>query len=379
MRIAVNTRLLLKDRLDGIGWFNYETLRRICRSHPEHEFIFLFDRPWHPDFIFEKNVKAVVIGPPSRHPFLWFLWFEFSVPRALRKYKADLFLSPDGYISLRSKCPSLTVIHDINFFHRPKDLPLLSRWYYNFFFPLFARKAKRIGTVSEFSKQDIATSYHIPPEKIDVMYNGANELYVPTDLNSRKIFRGIISDGKPYFIFIGTLHPRKNLANLLRAFESFRNASGKEFILLIVGARFFLTSELEKVHKSMKFKKDVIFTGRLGARELANALAAAEALVFVPFYEGFGIPLIEAMNCDIPVIASNVTSLPEVAGDAAIYVNPSDVGDIAAAMKRIVFEPGLREDLISKGRIRRLRYSWDKTAKELWEMIEKVLTNQTVP
>jgi glycosyltransferase involved in cell wall biosynthesis len=373
MRIAVNTRLLLKDKLDGIGWFTYETLRRICRLHPEHEFIFLFDRPWHPDFIFEKNVVPVVIGPPSRHPFLWFLWFEFSVPRALKKYKADLFLSPDGYLSLLTQCPSLAVIHDINFFHRPQDLPLLSRWYYNFFFPRFARKASRIGTVSEFSKNDISTSYHISPEKIDVMYNGANELYQPTSLQSQISCRELITEGKPFFIFIGTLHPRKNLANLLRAFEIFRKSSEKEFKLVIVGARFFLTAELERVYNSMKYKDDVIFSGRLGATELATTLAAAEALVFVPHYEGFGIPMIEAMYCDVPVIASNVTSLPEVAGDAALFADPTSVDDIAVAMKRIAFEPGLREDLIAKGRIRRKRYSWDNTAGELYGMVEKVV------
>ncbi len=373
MRIAVNTRLLLKDKLDGIGWFSYETLRRICKQHPEHEFIFLFDRPWHPDFIFSENITPVIIGPPSRHPFLWFIWFEYSVPRMLKKYKADLFLSPDGYLSLRSPCPSIPVIHDINFFHRPKDLPLLSRWYYNFFFPRYAKKAARLGTVSGFSKNDIAASYHISPEKIDVMHNGANELYKPVDALRQKRCRDLISGGKPYFIFIGTLHPRKNLANLLRAFDLFSSASARQFKLVIVGARFFLTDELDRVYQAMKCKEDVIFSGRLGPEELVDALAAAEALTFVPYFEGFGIPIIEAMNCDVPVIASNVTSLPEVAGDAAIYVNPSDVEDIAAAMKRVVFEPGLRDELIARGRQRRNLFSWDKTAGELWKTIEKVI------
>jgi len=371
MRIAVNTRLLLKDKLDGIGWFTFETLRRICNQHPEHEFIFLFDRQWDPEFIFEKNVIPVKTGPPARHPFLWFIWFEFSVPRILKKYKADLFLSPDGYLSLRTNCPSICVIHDINFFHRPKDLPLLNRWYYNFFFPLFAKKAIRIGTVSEFSKQDISESYGISPEKIDVMHNGANELYQPNDTVVKKRTRELVTGGVPYFIFIGTLHPRKNLANLLRAFDSFRKSSPKEFKLVVVGARYFLTAELDNVYKSMKFRNDVIFSGRLSSQELADALAASEALVFVPHYEGFGIPLIEAMNCDVPVVASNVTSLPEVAGDAAIYVDPTDIEDIAAAMKRIVFEPGLRDDLIAKGRLRKTIFSWDKTALELWKMIER--------
>jgi len=371
MRIAVNTRLLIKDKLDGIGWFTYETLKRICSLHPEHDFIFLFDRPWDPEFIFEINVYPVVIGPPARHPFLWFIWFEFSVPRALKKHKADLFLSPDGYLSLRTRVPSISIIHDINFFHRPKDLPLLSRWYYNYFFPKFAGKARRIGTVSEFSKKDIVKSYGISPGKIDVMHNGANEIYKPGNNLEQRHCWDLISGSKPYFIFIGTIHPRKNLSNLLLAFDLFRKASAKEFKLVIVGAKFFLNSDLEKIYDKMQFRNDVIFAGRLGPIELASTLASAEALTFVPHFEGFGIPVIEAMYCDIPVIASNVTSLPEVAGDAALFVDPNDIEDIALAMKRIVFEPGLKEELIEKGRIQRTKYSWDKTAEKLWEMIEK--------
>src|SRR5512139_2040469 len=100
MRIAVNTRLLIKDKLEGIGWFTYETLKRITRKHPEHEFIFLFDRPFDKEFIFAQNIIPVIITPEARHPILWYLWFEYSVPRALKKYKADIFLSPDGYLSL---------------------------------------------------------------------------------------------------------------------------------------------------------------------------------------------------------------------------------------------------------------------------------------
>jgi len=296
MRIAVNTRLLITGKLDGMGWFSYETLRRICRLHPEHEFIFIFDRPWNPEFIFEKNVFPVIVRPAARHPFLWFFWFEFAIPRALKKYKADLFVSPDGFLSLRTACPSVCVIHDINFFHRPQDLPVLSRWYYNFFFPRYAKKAKRIGTVSGFSKKDISTSYGISPNKIDVMHNGAHEMYKPTNQESQKRYREMTSEGKPYFIFIGNLHPRKNLANILKAFDLFSKESQKGFKLVVVGARSFLNSEIDSVFKSMEFRNDVIFKGRLEPDELSVVLAASEALVFVPHYEGFGIPLIEAMN-----------------------------------------------------------------------------------
>src|SRR6056297_2157265 len=135
MKIAVNTRLLLKNRLDGMGWFTYETLKRITKAHPEHHFFFLFDRPYHTDFIFSDNITAVILNPPARHPVLWYLWLEISVKRFLKKNKIDLFVSPDGFIPLKSSIPSVAVVHDINFHHRPGDVPPLTRFYYNYYFP----------------------------------------------------------------------------------------------------------------------------------------------------------------------------------------------------------------------------------------------------
>src|SRR5690606_7224010 len=117
MRIAVNTRLLLKGKLEGIGWFTYQTLERIVKQHPEHEFIFFFDRPYDRSFVFASNVTPVVLSPQARHPVLFYLWFELGIPRLLRKYKADLFLSPDGFSSLSTKVPTCLVIHDLAFEH----------------------------------------------------------------------------------------------------------------------------------------------------------------------------------------------------------------------------------------------------------------------
>ena len=150
MRIAVNTRLLIKNKLDGMGWFCCETMKIITRNHPEHEFIFIFDRNYDKDFIFSENITPKIVRPVTRHPVLWYIWLEWVLPFKLKKWKADIFVSPDGFLSLRSGIPAIPVIHDINFLHRPKDLPFTTRIYYNYFFPEFARKATRIGTVSEY-------------------------------------------------------------------------------------------------------------------------------------------------------------------------------------------------------------------------------------
>lgn len=369
MRIAVNTRLLLKDRLDGIGWFSYETLKRITRNNPDHEFIFFFDRPYGDEFIFADNITPVVQGPPARHPFLWYLWFEWLIPYLLRKHRADVFLSPDGYMPLRSPVPCVPVIHDINFLHRPADLPFFTRHYYNFFFPRFARKAELVGTVSNFSADDIADSYGVGRTKLKVLHNGANDAYKPLKKEQIAGVRQELTGGKPYFIFIGTLHPRKNVANLLRAFEIFRKMCTQEFRLVIVGEKMFRTREIEQAYSKMKFRDDVIFTGRLNPEELHQTLGAAFALTFVPFYEGFGIPLLEAMKCGVPAIASRATSLPEVGKDAVLYCDPSAPGDIARAMLELSVDTDLQKELRKKGLQRAKDFSWDQTAENLWNAV----------
>ena len=123
MRIAINTRLLLPDKLEGIGWFTHEIMSRIVKAHPEHTFIFIFDRAFDQRFIYAENVEPVVMWPPTRHPLLYRIWFNWLLPRKLKKLKADAFISPDGYLALSSTVPTLAVIHDINFEHYPEDLP----------------------------------------------------------------------------------------------------------------------------------------------------------------------------------------------------------------------------------------------------------------
>jgi glycosyltransferase involved in cell wall biosynthesis len=375
MKIAVNTRLLMPGKLDGIGWFTYETMRRIVKDHPEHTFYFIFDRSYSDEVIFGDNIVPVVLPPPTRHPLLWYIWFELRIPRLLRKIGADMFLSTDGFISLRSDVPSCNVIHDINFEHRPRDLPWLSRIYYRYFYPRYAHAATRLATVSEYSRRDIINTYEVDEDKIDLVYNGASKNFFPVTSERAQEVRDRYTGGAPYFIFVGSIHPRKNIRNLLRAFELFREEYRSPFKLVIVGKKFFLTKAMEDQLDQMKYKQDVIFAGRVDSEDMNDIMASAWALTFVPFFEGFGIPLVEAMNCDIPILASKVTSLPEIAGDAAIYAEPESPGSIRDGMIRIVREEGLREQLIEKGKARRKRYSWDHTARELWKTIEKVLTD----
>ena len=373
MVIAVNTRLLLKGRLEGIGWFTLETLKRITINHPEHQFVFIFDRPFNNDFIFSENVTPVVIGPPTRHPVLWYLWFEFQIPRILKRYNVDLFLSPDGYLSQRTKVPQLAVIHDINFVHRPGDLPWSKAKYYNYFFPKFARIAKRIATVSFYSKEDITRSFKVDYDKIDVVYDGINQIFKPISEEEKITVREKYAGGSEYFLFVGALHPRKNVCGLLKAFDAYKSVNGNEMKLVIVGGEMHKTGEIFDTYENMRYKDDVVFTGRVPTPDLHDIFGAALALTFIPFFEGFGIPIVEAMSAGIPVICSNTTSIPEVGGNAVLYADPLKIDQITEAMLKLVTDGELCKSLIEKGFIQKDKFSWDETARLLWMSIERAL------
>ncbi len=373
MEIAVNTRLLQHNKLEGIGRFMFETLKRITVAHPEHHFYFIFDRPFHEEFIFSDNVTPIIAGPPARHPFLFVYWLEFTVYDLLKKLKVDLFLSCDGYLSLRSSVKQLAVIHDINFHHYPNDLPWLVKHYYNYYFPRFAKKADRIATVSEFSKQDIAKSYAISNNLIDVVYNGCSDGFVPVSEDQKLAVRKQFTAEAPYFIYVGSIQPRKNLQRLFKAFDQFKKQSGASHKLVIAGQKYFWNKVMKDSLAACEYKNDIIFLGRVQEHDLHQLTASAFASVYVPLFEGFGIPLLEAMHCEVPVIASNVSSLPEVAGDAALYCNPTEIAEIAGAMLKLYNDKKLCIDLIAKGNKRKQKFSWDHTADLLWNSCETTL------
>ena len=371
MRIAVNTRSLLSGKLEGIGWFTHETLRRIVKAHPEHEFLFFFDRPFDQRFIYADNVQGISLWPPTRHPLLYKMWFGRMLPDALKKHGAEAFISPDGFLPLTSSIPQLAVIHDLNFEHHPEDMPKAYAKYYRTYFPLFARKASRIVTVSEFSKGDIVQQYGIDPALIDVAHNGVGDIYAPLTDDEKLSARRTHTGGKPYFICVGSLNPRKNIARLLLAFDRFAEKH-PDAVLLIVGARMWWDKRMKSAWADVRAKDRVIFAGRLQQQALREALGAAQALVYASYFEGFGIPVVEAMKCGVPVIAAKATSLPEVAGDAALYCDPFSVEDIARAMDELWDNAALRDALAKNGIQRAARFTWEHTANALWKSFERM-------
>lgn len=376
MHIAVNTRLLLPGRLEGIGWFAHETLSRIVKAHPQHRFQFIFDRKFDPQFIYAENVTGVVLPPPTRHPLLYRIWFDHVLPWHLHRSKIDAFISPDGFLPLKSTVPSLAVIHDLNFEHFPADLPKAYSAYYRNYFPRFARRADRIATVSEYSRNDIANTYNIDRSKIDVVYNGVSEKFNPLSDVEKRDARNRFGQGSPYFICVGSLHPRKNIARLLEAFD--RLVADREIPhrLVIVGESFWWDDRMKKAWAGIRNRDRVLFTGRLDQNTLCQALGAADALAFVSYFEGFGIPVAEAMRAGVPVVTSNVTSLPEIGGDAALYCDPFDMGDIARALNEVISDHALRQRMIQAGSERSKIFTWQNSADALWASFERMITGQ---
>lgn len=377
LKIAVNTRLLLKNKLEGIGWFTFESFKRIVKSHPEHEFHFIFDRQWSDEFIFGSNVIPHKISPPARHPFLIYGWYEYALPPLLNKINPTLFVSPDAFTSLRAKTKKLTVIHDINFEHHPEQMTNLNRKLYKYYTPRIAKNSDRIATVSNFSKKDIIDHYKISENKIDVVFNGSNSFYKPLSLEEKKQTKLQYSNGADYFIFVGALNPRKNLARLFYAFDKFKDSTHNNIKYIIVGEKMYWSKDIKYAFEKMRHKKDVVFTGRLEPEQLGKVLGSALAITYVSIFEGFGIPIIEAFNAEVPVITSNITSMPEVAGDAALLVDPFNVKEIEEAMKTIVSNSQLRIELVNKGKARKRIFSWENTANNVWKSIEKTINQKS--
>lgn len=373
MRIGINTRLLIKDKLEGIGWFTYQTLERMVHQHPEHEFYFFFDRQYDESFIFSSNVKPVVIPPQARHPLLFTMWFEWTLPYALKKYKIDLFLSPDGYCSLRTKVPTCLVIHDLAFEHYPEHLKFSHRHYWKYFQPRFADKADRIVTVSEYSKKDMHELYGIPLDKIDVACNGVHDAYQPLDWKEKEAVKKQYTDGCEYFVFAGALHPRKNIVNLLKAFIAFKKMQRSDMKLVLIGRFAWKYEEVLEMKENMPFKEDVIWVGYKNVDELSKILGGAYALAYPSLFEGFGIPILEALKCGIPAIVSNTSSMPEVAGDAALLVNPEDPKDIAGKMEMLYKDEALKAKLVAAAPEQVKKFTWDKAADVLWESMMKCI------
>jgi len=373
MIIAVNTRFLLKENLEGIGYFTREVFRLLTNQYKEHQFYFLFDRPYDETYIFSSNVTPVVVGPPARHPLLWKFWYDVKIPSVLKKIKADVFISPDGFCSLTSKIPQCLVVHDLGFLHYPETYRKSHELFYKRYTPLYLKKAKMIATVSHFSKKDIITQYKTADEKINIVYSAVKKIFHPLNIQQKEIIKEKYTEGKEFFIYTGALQPRKNLVNLLKAFSLFKKRQHSNWKLVLAGRLAWKNDDFLHLLKTYKYRNDIITPGYISESLLAQLTASAYAMIYPSLFEGFGVPVLEAMKSEIPVLTSANSSMQEIGEEAALYFDPLSVNDMAEKLMLIYKDEDLRNSLIQKGKQKAGEFSWQRTAGLMWQCIEKTV------
>jgi glycosyltransferase involved in cell wall biosynthesis len=371
MIVAVHTGFLRNDYPAGYGDFLFEHFSRITKTHPEHQFIFIFDRQYDKRFVFAENVKAVVVGPPASHPIVWKYWYDIKLPVVLKKYKADVFVSFDGICSLTTKVPQCLAVHDLSFVHYPSLIPKSHFLFYKYYTAKFLQKANSIVTVSEFLKKDILSHYKIGTGKIDVVPNAAKEIFWPLNDTAKDVLKKDLTNGKEYFVYTGAIHSRINITKLLKAFSIFKKKQASNWKLVLTGMPAGKNRQFIKSMESYKYREDVVMTGWVEETELVKIIGSAYALVYPSLGEGSGIPVLEAMRCHVPVITSGNSAMQEIAKDAALYADPNDHNDIAEKMMRLYKDENLRRQLIEKGKLTGSLYNWDSSAQLFWESIIK--------
>lgn len=372
MKIAINCRLWLPGQLEGIGFFLQEVVSRWLEERPGDEFHLFFDRATDIDFSGRQNVTVHVMYPPARHPILYWMWFNIRLPLRLRQIRPDLFFSPEPLSPTPRPCRELITVHDLAYLHYPETFTSRDLKYYKKYMPQFIQEADEIITVSAFSQKDIVKHFPEAAEKVSVAHNGCRDIFEPMATADIQDFRTAHTENKPYFFYYGSLNARKNIHNLLHGFQQFKENTGEPHLLIIGGRRGWRTEELERVYQNHPFRSEIWFTGYLEESILKDWLGAATALTYISHFEGFGLPVLEAMQSGVPAITTKGSSMEEIAKGAGYYVDPDSPKDISRAMLDVIRDEEKREKQIQLGLKRAEAFSWDRTARLIWEVIERL-------
>ncbi len=347
---------------EGYENFMFSMLDQLSKKFPEHKFLYIFDRPYNEALVFPKNVTPIVAGPKTNNSISLQYWFNYKIPGILRKHKVDIFLSMGGICSLRTKTPQYLLINDLSFLQTNQILKNKQSRFYKKFMPAFLKKAKAIATVSEYSKKLIAHHYKIAADTIKVIHPGISSIFKPLDWGAQELIKEKYAEGKAYFLCCGN----SNLINLLKAFSFFKKRQKSNMMLLIAGNA---DESFKKEIKSYKYRDEVKLLEGLDTTELAKITASAYAIVHPVFYDDIGLPALQALQCNVPVIVPDTGALPSIFGKAALYINPENFQDIAQKMMLIFKDEDKAKQLVNAGKELIKQYQLDQTADLLMRCI----------
>ena len=309
---------------------------------------------------------------PTQRPPVRILWEQCLAPAATRRWRLDLLHAPVNVVPLAGPRPLVLTVHDLAFLRYPEHYPPLKQRYLAALTRRSARGADLVIAVSGQTREDVVELCGVRPEKIVVVPNGVDASLRPVrDADVLQAFRQAHGLPNEFVLFLGTLQPRKNLEGLLRAYARAR----AELPLVVAGARGWRESRIFQLVKELDLVDRVRFTGYVRPEDLPLWYSAATAFVYPSLYEGFGLPVLEAMACGTPVITSATSSLPEVAGDAAILVDPRDTDALARALRELAGSPRLRAELSAAGLERARAFSWERTARETLQAYRQALAS----
>jgi glycosyltransferase involved in cell wall biosynthesis len=367
MRIGINARSLQGSR-SGIAQYVYYLLLYLRKVDKKNEYTLFLGSS---NYVFEDiaNFEFLldISDFPTKNQFSKIVWQHLYLPLRMKELRIDVFHEPAFVAPYFKKCPAVITIHDLSYKLLPNCYTLRNRLYLERLTERSISLSDKIIAISENTKKDILQNYKIKEEKIKVIYEGVDEVFHPmADLKEEasamvKAKYGISGN---FILMVSLISPRKNMVNLIKAFSLLKKKGAADHQLVIVGKKGWFFEEVFREAENSNYSKDIIFCDFVSRYDLVTLYNAADVFVYPSLYEGFGLPLLEAMACNCPVVASDCSSIPEVCSDAAILVDPLDPGAFAEAISQVINNRTLRESLIEKGRLRINNFSWEKTARE---------------
>ena len=368
-KIAINGTYI-QQQASGLGVVNQNLISELMKCDRQFQFT-LYS---HDDYFKAQYPDRVIPVTPTVSPDRGFsghikrlLWYQTALNQQLKSQSADLFFSSVYEGMFFPSVPQIVTVHDLI----PLKYPELSpkwKYYYQYALPWLLKKSRQIISVSKSTKQDIVNNYELDPETIEVVYNGYDRsLFYPQ--SDPKILTKYSLD--KYLLYVGDLRFYKNL---IRCLEAFDRLPLKDYQFAIAGKQDdFFYPQIERQIQRLSARERIIFLDYVPTADLRMLYSMARSLVFASLYEGFGLPVLEAMACGCPVIASNSTSIPEVGGDSVLYVDPHSVENIAQTMYRVLTDAELRTSLSHRGLERAKLFSWDKTTQDICQIFEDCL------